>query len=260
MTFLVTGARGGVARAVITRLTEAGHAVRTASASPDAGADVVLDINDPASLDAALDGVAGAFVYAFHGGGQNFADAAKRVGVPKLAMLSSIAAAFPSNPIGDNHLRTERPLQDTGIPLAILRPGAFATNALGWAPGIREDRRALVAFPNIQMNPIHEGDMADVAVAALTGDLTGIVPLGGPESLPQYRQVELIGEALGEKIEIVELTLEQARETLYPPVFEMWSKMDDSPAPTGPLSQDVTGVPSRSFAQWAADHVADYRG
>lgn len=260
MTFLVTGARGGVARAVIARLTAAGHAVRTASASADAGADVVLDPTDPASLDAALDGVAGAFVYAFHGGGEAFAEAAARAGVPKLAMLSSIAAAFPSNPIGDSHLRTERPLQETGIPLAILRPGAFATNALSWAATIRAERRAMVAFPEIQMNPIHEGDMADVAVAALTGDVTGVIPLGGPESLSHRRQVELIAEAIGEKVEIVELSLEQARESLYPPVFEMWSKMDDSPARVGPLSQDVTGVPSRTFAQWAADHVADFTG
>lgn len=258
MTFLVTGARGAVARALIDRLTTAGHTVRTASSSADAGADVVLNPTDPTSIAAALDGVTGAFVYAMKEGAEAFAEAATKAGVQRLALLSSIAASYPSNPIGDLHLSAERPLEATGIPLTILRPGAFATNAKMWAKTIREDRRALVAFPNLHVAPIHEGDMADVAFAGLTGDLTGTIPLGGPASLSHRHQVELIAEAIGEKIEIVELTLEQARETVYPPVFKMWEKMGEDPAETGPLSQDVTGIPSRTFLDWAHDHTDDF--
>jgi uncharacterized protein YbjT (DUF2867 family) len=63
VTYLVTGARGIVGRAVIDQLLTAGKSVRAASSDPTQttvpdGVELVgLDMTDPTSVTAALDGV-----------------------------------------------------------------------------------------------------------------------------------------------------------------------------------------------------------
>ncbi|MFQ6393345.1 SDR family oxidoreductase [Nocardia sp. KC 131] len=265
MTYLVTGARGSVGRSVIDQLLAAGKSVRAASSDPTAitvpeGVELVgLDMTDPASVAAALDGVDRVFLYATRAGIENFVDAAQEVA--HVALLSSIAAESDDNPIGASHLAVERPLQDSGLPLTVLRPGAFATNSRAWAPAIKSERVARVPFPDIHMNPIHEADIAAAAVAALTeqGHAGKIYPLTGPESLSQRSMVELIAATIGEPVELAELTYEQAAEFLYKPVLDAWSELGTEPMRVGPTSESVTGVPARTYAQWVADHIADFR-
>ncbi|MFE7796647.1 SDR family oxidoreductase [Nocardia sp. NPDC057440] len=267
MTYLVTGARGIVGRAVIDQLLAAGKPVRAASSDPTAttvpdGVELVgLDMTDPASVAAALDGVDRAFVYAAPDGIENFIGTAKAGEVAHVALLSSIAAESEDNTIGARHLAVERPLQESGLPLTVLRPGAFAANSRWWAAAIKSERVARLPFPDLQLNPIHEADIAAAAVAALTepGHAGKIYPLTGPESLSQRSMVELIATAIGEPVEFVELTYEQAAEFLYKPVLDMWAKAGTEPMPVGPTSESVTGVPARTYAQWAADHIADFR-
>ncbi|WP_239642494.1 hypothetical protein [Microbacterium sp. B19] len=56
--------------------------------------------------------------------------------------------------------------------------------------------------------PIHEQDIADVAVVALTTDaLVGAAPvLTGPERLTLREQVALIGEVIGRPVAVIEQT------------------------------------------------------
>lgn len=266
MTTLVTGARGGVARAVIDRLVAAGEDVRAASSDPSAtppieGVPVVgFDLADPDNLKAVLDGVDRVFMYAVHSGVENFLAAARDAGVPHIVLLSSIAAEFPSNPIGDLHLAVENPLRESGIAYTILRPGMFATNALRWADAVRSGVVAL-PYPEAHVTPIHEGDMADVAAAALTGPghEGRIYPLDGPESLTVRRQVELIGEAIGRDLRVEVLPPEKATAVMPAPVLEMLAGAVGKPQTPGPNSGAITGIPSRTFAQWARDHAEDFR-
>lgn len=266
MAFLVTGARGIVGRAVIDQLLAAGATVRAASADPSqstvpAGVELVaLDPTDPASVAAAFDGIDRAFLYASHTGIENIAAAAKSADIAQVVLLSSIAAESGDNPIGAHHLSAERPLQDTGLALTILRPGAFAANARAWTSSIAAERVVRLPYPEVQLNPIHEADLAAAAITALTepGHAGKIYPLTGPESLSQRAMVEAVAAAIGAPIELVELTYEQAAEFMYRPVLDMWAQSGTEPAQVGPTSESVTGVPARTFAQWAADHAADF--
>jgi uncharacterized protein YbjT (DUF2867 family) len=155
----------------------------------------------------------------------------------------------------------ERPLRASGLPLTVLRPGAFAANARWWESSIRSERIVRLPFPEVQLNPIHEADIAAAAVTALTqpGHVGHTYPLTGPESLSQRTMVDTIAAALGEPIALVELTYEQATEFMFKPVLDAWAEAGTGSAPVGPTSEAVTGVPARTYAQWAADHVADFR-
>jgi uncharacterized protein YbjT (DUF2867 family) len=267
MTYLVTGVRGIVGRAVVDQLRAAGKPVRAASsrpadtAVPDGVELVGLDPTDPGSVTTALAGIEKVFCYAAAEGIDNFIDAAKAAGVAHIVLLSSIAAANGHNPIGARHLAVENPLRASGLPLTVLRPGAFAANARTWFPTIRADRVVRVPFPGLQLTPIHEDDIAAAAVTALDDPSHAgkIYPLTGPESLSHRQQVAAISAALGEPIELIELSYEEAADVYYRPVLDMWAEAGTQPSPVGPTSQSITGTPARTFAQWAVDHVNDYR-
>ncbi|MCM6773119.1 NAD(P)H-binding protein [Nocardia sp. CDC159] len=267
MTCLVTGARGIVGRTVIDRLRAAGIPVRAASSRPGdtalpAEVEVVgLDPQRPATYTTALDGVERVFMYAAAEGLEHFIAAAKSAGVRHIALLSSIAAEAPGNPIGDHHLGVERPLRASGLPVTILRPGAFAANARMWQGTIGSERVVRHPFPDVQQSPIHEADLADAAVTALTtpGHADRIYPLTGPQSLSFRTMVELLAAAVGEPIRLEHITYDQAAEFVYRPVLELWSRAGTGPAPVGPTVESVTGKPGRTFAEWAADHARDFR-
>lgn len=275
---LVTGARGHVARAVVDHLLAAGVAVRAASRAPEtaslpAPVEVVrADLSQPETLGPALEGVRRLFLYAEPRGIAGVLDAARAAGVEQIVLLSSsaVVARHPeSSPIAQMHLVVEQAIVSSGLPWKFVRPGAFATNALQWAPSIKAAGVVRAPYPEAQMTPIHEQDIAAVAVAALTGrgHAGQAYVLTGPESLTQRRQVELIGEAVGRPIRFEELTSEQAREQLgrfIPPaivetLLGYLAAADGVPAPVSNAVQEVTGRPARTFAEWAADHAAEFR-
>ncbi|MEU2093087.1 SDR family oxidoreductase [Nocardia beijingensis] len=267
MTYLVTGVRGIVGRTVVDQLRAAGKPVRAASSRPAEttvpdDVDLVgLDLTDPESVTAALTGVDKVFCYAAAEGIGNFIDAAKAAGVAHVVLLSSIAAENDQNPIGARHLAVENPLRASGLPLTVLRPGAFAANARTWFPSIKAERVVRVPFPDLHLTPIHEADIADAAIAALDDPSHAgkTYPLTGPESLSHHQQVAAIAAALGEPVELIELSYEEAADVYYRPVLDMWAKAGSEPSPVGPTSEPITGTPARTFAQWAVDHVDDYR-
>lgn len=268
MTILVTGARGAVARNVITRLTAAGVDVRAASRQPlDGTTTVQLDFTKPEGFVEALTGVSRVFLYAAAEGIDDFITAAKEAGVERFVLLSS-AAVDPEGRADDAisrmHLAVEEPLRASGVPWTFIRPGMFAGNSLQWRQSIVEEGLVRVVYPDAMVNPIHEADIADVAVEALTGaglENTAIY-VDGPQPLSQRRQIELIAEAIGRDIAVVELTREEAYEALakfMPQPELMLDKLADGRVPPqGPTSEAVTGRPARTFAQWAGDHVADF--
>lgn len=228
---------------------------------PD-GVDVVAyDQTDPNPWLRRSRGVRWVFLYAQSEGIENFISAAASSGVEQVVLLSSIAAESGDNPIGATHLAVERPLQDSGLALTILRPGAFAANARGWMSSIKSERVARLPFPDLQLTPVHEADIAAAAITALTepGHAGKIYPLTGPESLSQRAMVDTIASAIGTPIELIELTYEQAAEFMFKPVLDMWATLGTAPAQIGPTAESVTGRAPRTYAQWATNHADDFR-
>lgn len=279
MTTLVIGARGGVGRHVLNQLVAAGEPVRasvrdlaTAGDLPD-GVDVVAaDLTKPETLKPALDGVRQVFVYALAEGAEAFADAARGAGVEQVVLMSSGSVLLPwtgDNAIAKEHREIEHLMAGSGLRCTPIRPLVLAGNALNWAHGIRRDGTVAIAYPDAVTAPVHERDIAAMAVAALTGsasdDVSGL--LTGPELLSQRRQVELIGEAIGRPLAVEELSEAQARDRFsrfMPPeiaqaiIEYLVHGTEEGGSPATDTALRVLGRPPLPFRQWAADHTADF--
>ena len=278
MTILVTGASGHVGGAVLDQLIAAGEEVRASSRNPDAAGlpptvpVVLADLTHPETLPAALEGVTRVFLYAQPEGIDGFVHAAITAGVEHVVFLSSSSVVAPgaaSDLIAQRHLVVEEALANSGIAWTFVRPGAFATNALRWADMIRATGRVRIPYPHAESAPIHEADIAAVAVTALRGNTlhTAAPVLTGPESLTQEQQVTQIGAALNRDLQVEELSPAQARDEMgrfMPPQFaetmlRLWATMDGVPATISDSVERITGRPARTFAAWAQDHAADFR-
>ncbi|MYR46957.1 NAD(P)H-binding protein [Streptomyces sp. SID5910] len=277
MTVLVTGARGRVGRAVLHRLGDAGVPVRAASATAEAdpaGGEppVHLDLDDPDTFPAALKGIRRVFLYARPGTAERFVREAADAGVEHVALLSSLAIDADDaqdSPIARLHLEVEEALRASALSWTFVRPGAFATNALQWAAPIRAGRSVRLAYPDTYSEPVHEGDLADVAVRALLDDAHrgAVLRITGPESLSARRQAELIGQAAGVRVAVERIGREEQRAQLAAVLPEAFAdtmltyqeQRDGRPGTPLPDAERVLGRSTVSFAAWAREHAAAFR-
>jgi len=146
----------------------------------------------------------------------------------------------------------------------------FAANSLSWwAPQIRAGdvvRWPYVAAPTA---PIDDRDIAAVAVRALCedGHAGAEYVLTGPQSLSQFEQISTIGGVIGRSLRIEEMSPEEAKEELlaFFPAFvaklllDAWAAAIGHPAHMTSTFEEITGVPPRTFRDWAADHAAEFR-
>ncbi|GAA1942555.1 NAD(P)H-binding protein [Amycolatopsis minnesotensis] len=276
MTVLITGARGNIGSAIVTRLAADGHAVR-ASARDTTTLDVPAGV-ETATLDLTrfagktLTDVETLFLYPTRGDCRDFLTAAKEAGVQYVVLLSS-PASFEhgecDGPIGLVHRGVEQALADSGLRHTILYPSWLATNARrDWGEEIRAENRISLAHPDAQVSPIHLDDIAEVAAALLTEDAHRgrMQVLTGPESLTQREIAGVLAEETGRAITIAELTREQAlaRRAPWMPESVLAALLDASalavgvPALLTNTVERITGHPARPFRAWAAAHLADF--
>jgi len=120
--------------------------------------------------------------------------------------------------------------------------------------------------PDALTAPIHERDIAAVAVAALAGndDTTGL--LTGPTRLTQRDQVAAIAVATGRDIAVNDLTRADAlaQFSRLMPAGEaeaVLQFLDDAALGNSPATDTVEHILGRtaiSFDVWAADHTVDF--
>jgi uncharacterized protein YbjT (DUF2867 family) len=268
---LVIGARGSVGRHVVELLSAAGQRVRASVRKPvaaDPSNVVAADLTKPDTLKAALDGVSTVFLYAPTEGAAGFVDAAKAAGVEHVVLLSSGSVLLPSaagNLIAEEHRAVERELAGSGLRWTPIRPLVLANNALNWAESIRAERVVRLVHPDAVTAPVHERDIAAVAVEAILhggGDVSEL--LTGPELVSQARQVELVGEAIGADVRIEELSEAQARarfgaSEVFDAVLEFIVAARTGGSPATATAERVLGRRPASFAGWAVDHAAEFR-
>ena len=277
-TILVTGATGNVGRHLLALLVADGHPVRALSRAPQdavwpADVDVVAgDLGDPAALDAALTGVDSVFLFAAPGSGPAFVAAAQRAGVRRVVLLSSGAvdddAQVQDGPIAAYHAELEQTLRDSGLSWTFLRPDVFAANTLMWAGQTKAGDVVRGAYAQATAAPVHEADIAAVAVVALTqdGHAGQIYRLTGPQSLTHADQAAILGRALDRPIHYVELPAEAVRQMMSAHVpapildniFTTWAASAGRPAPTTTDIEKVTGRPARSYHEWVLDHATSF--
>jgi uncharacterized protein YbjT (DUF2867 family) len=280
---LVIGATGRVGRVVIDQLLAAGVPVRALTRRPETAAlppavEVTSgDLTMPESLDAGLRGV-GAVFLVWTAPPTTAPAVVVRIAThaQRIVFLSSPhRTPHPffqqPNPMAVLHADIERLIAGAGLASTIIRPGMFASNALGWwAAPIRDGGVVRWPYGAAETAPIDERDIASVAARALCedGHAGRDYVLTGPESLSQSEQVSIIGGAIGRRIQFEELSPDDfRRETAgrWPgPVVDMllaaWQATLGRPAFVTSTVSDVVGSPARTFRQWAADHAAAFLG
>ncbi len=272
MTTVVFGARGNVGAQVVAGLVAAGEPVRATSRDPGQPGVVVADLTEPATLGPALDGADRAFIYAHPEGVDGFVRAAREAGLRRVVLLSSAAVGRPGNeasPVAQRHRAVEDALERSGLEWTFVRAGMFATNTLAWRPSIVAEGRVRLPYPEAQTAPLHEADIAAVAVAALTevGHHGMAYVLWGPESRTLRNQVATIAAATGREIAVEVVSPEQARaemtrtmpELAANAIMTVWAAGVGQAAQVSTLIPELTGKPARTFGQWAEDHAADFR-
>ncbi|MDA2809096.1 NAD(P)H-binding protein [Nocardiopsis sp. RSe5-2] len=277
-TVLVTGATGSVGRHVVGRLLARGVTVRAltrdpASAGLPAGAEVLAgDLARPQTVRPALEGADALYLFPVPETAEEVVRAAKEAGVRRIVLLSSLTAGdeVGANATKDHHRAVERAVEAGGPDWTHVRPGEFAGNVLWrWGPAIRAEGVAKAPYARSRRVPVHEDDIAAVAVAALLedGHAGRAYEITGPQVLTQLEQLEIIGRAAGRELGFVELTHEQAWELMSPHVPAdllvgvlgyMRDSVDADLAVHADTVRRVTGRAARTFAEWAADNAAAF--
>ncbi|MGA5702391.1 NAD(P)H-binding protein [Peterkaempfera bronchialis] len=280
---LVTGATGNVGRQVVSLLLDEGAPVRALTRTPaaaelPAAAEVVGgDLARPQDRASALAGISSLFLNpaAIGSAAVPFLAVAREQGVRRVVLLSSASVedgvAEQHGPIAVLHKRIEDAVEASGLEWTFIRPGEFAANALvQYGPQIRATGVVRGAYGEAAMAPIHERDIAAVAVRALLSDghLGARYRLTGPESLTQYDKVRLIGEAIGREVRFQEAPPEEALKALVARgvpadsaevLLGYQAAAVGREAPVSPAVLEITGRPGLTFAAWAADHADAFR-
>jgi len=170
------------------------------------------------------------------------------------------------NPLAALHAEIERLIAASTLESTIIRPGMFASNALGWwSTAIRTG--GVIRWPYVaaETAPVDDRDVAAVAARTLQqdGHAGGDYVLTGPESLSQAEQVRIIGEVLGRPITFEEVSSDEFRRetagTWSRPAVDMllaaWGATIGRPAYVTSTVYDLLGSAPRSFRQWVADHA-----
>ncbi len=280
---LIIGATGNVGRQVLSQLPATGVRIRALVRNPQTAGlpphvDVLQgDLTIPESLDACLDGIDTVFLV-WTAPPATVAPALERIvrHARRIVFLSApLKTAHPlfqqPNPLRALATQIEQLIEASGLQWTFLRPGMFAANALNWwAPQIRAGSN-VVRWPHVAAPtaPIHERDIAAVAVRALCedGHAGAEYVLTGPQSLAQSEQISTIGDVIGRPLRVEEISPEDARSELLPimPAFVInmllnaWAAAIGQPALVTSTVAEITGAPARTFRDWAADHAADFR-
>ncbi|MEO7126596.1 MAG: NmrA family NAD(P)-binding protein [Nakamurella sp.] len=216
MKVLATGATGTFASLVVPALVRNGLHVRAAVHSPDkaismselgARETAPFDLGDPASVDAALAGVDGAFLItpAFApdatAWGLDFIAAAERAGVRKLVYSG---VYHPSLPL-ENHAGTrpiEAALYASDLDFTILQPAMFMQGLNGaWRQALRAGTLVMPWSKDSRMSYVDYRDVADVAALAFTDQRLshGTFELAA-ETIDRVELAALFSRASGKRI------------------------------------------------------------
>jgi uncharacterized protein YbjT (DUF2867 family) len=263
---LVLGGTGKTGRRVVQRLEARGIPVRlgTPSATPP------FDWTNEATWPAALDGVGSVYVtyypdLAVPGAAQavgTFADLAVATGVRRLVLLSGRGE--------EGARRGEQALQQSGADWTIVR-SAFMAQNFNESFFLEPVRAGEVAFPageDLAEPFIDAEDIADVAVAALSGDghVGQLYEVTGPRLLGWAQAVAEIATAAGRPIRYLPVSLEdyaallienQVPADYVKMLTDVFTEvLDGRNAHLADGVQRALGRPPRDFADFARDAAA----
>ncbi len=206
-TTLVLGGTSKTGRRVVERLEARGLPVRVGSRSGEPP----FDWDDRSTWAPVLEGVGSAFI-SHHL--DALPGAAEAVGAfAELAVAKGVRRQVLQGGRGEPESeRVEAAARDSGAELTILRSTWFAQNFSEdyWAEGILNGELALPAG-EVPEPFVDAGDIADVAVAALTDDrhIGELYELTGPRLLTFAEAIDEIAQAAGREIRFVPVSIDE---------------------------------------------------
>lgn len=279
---LIIGATGNVGSQVLSQLLGVGAQVRALARNPEAAGlppqvEVVRgDLTLPDTLDGCLDGIDTVFLVWVAPPGtvatavERIARHAKRIVFLSAPLKTPHPLFQQPNPARTFAEKIESLIESSGLQWTFLRPGMLASNAKSWwASQIRAGDVVRWPYIAVPTAPIHERDIAAVAVRALCedGHEGAEYVLTGPESLRQAEQVATIGSVIGRSLRVEEISPEEARRELLAVIpapgvnmlLDAWSAADGQPAFVTSTVEEITGKPARTFRDWASDNAAVFQ-
>lgn len=280
---LITGATGIIGRPLIDALSTAGTAIRAVTRTPQQArfpANIEVVAGDPAQPDTIvpfLQDIQALFLHprAVGDAAGKLLQYAREQGVKRVVVLSAINVddpldQQPSRFRGDHNKEVEAAAVGSRLDWISLRATTFAANTLGaWGEQIRAGNIVRGPYATFAEAPIHERDVAEVGAHALLGDdLSGQkLELTGPASLSQAEMVAIIGEVLGRPLRYEAIPPEAAKHAMvargFPEPFvaallARYARGEGQRATTTNVVERILGRPALSYAQWVADHAADF--
>jgi len=281
---LVTGATGTTGTEVVRGLRQRDAEVRAlihdeakADAVREIGAEPVLgEMGDPKTLEPALEGVERAYLVSPVSPMQAeyeqvFVETAKAAGVQHVVKLSMVGASGES-PLrfARNHAVVEHALRESGLAWTFLRPNGFMQNNLSWPTRV-QNGRFYSPVPDAAFSLVDARDVAEVAIAALTGDdhAGKAYALTGPEAVSYRDQARRLFTAAGRDVTVEEVDAEAVKQALVqtgvPPwnaegLAELWQMYASGGAALVASGvEDVLGRAPRDLDAFARDHAEAFR-
>lgn len=258
---LVTGGTGKTGRRVAERLHDLGRPVRIGSRS----ATPPFSWEDPATWEAALQGVGDLYLsyqpdLAVPGASETvgrFARTAADLGVRRIVLLSGRGE--------EGALAAERAVAEAGAEWTVVRCSFFAQNFSEsfLLPQVLAGELAL-PVGGVEEPFVDADDIADVAVAALTGEghAGAIHEVTGPRALSFAEAAEEVSDATGRTVRYTELTHEAFAaalegEGLPPELGDLFAVvLDGRNARTADGVQEALGRPPKDFSVFARQAAA----
>jgi uncharacterized protein YbjT (DUF2867 family) len=277
---LITGATGTVGREALRLLRqrgiEAGAVTRDPgrAALPDGTRLLSGDPSDPKTLEQALPGVEAILLSprAVGAATVGLLALAAAHGVKRVTVLSAVTVAYGGGyrRFAEGFAVVEEAARASGLGWTLLRCADFSANSLAWAPQIRATGTVRGAHGDAATSPIHERDIAEVAVRALTEEIPAerTYAITGPQSLSQRDRLRAISRAVGRDLTWTETAPEQVRAAMLaqgvsPDVPDRMlgylAECLRQPGPTTDTVERLLGRPALSFADWADDHADAFR-
>lgn len=280
---LVVGATGNSGREMLAQLSSRRirpramvRNIKTTNLSSDTVDVVEGDLNDPKSLEKALEGITGALVTtSIHPEAEiyfsNFFQAAVHAEVDHLVKISAIGAdpASPSR-ILRQHGKSDEQLRKSGIKYTILRPNSFFQNMLFQSRLISRRSKFSLPLGNSRQSIVDVRDVAEAAVKVLTekGYENKTYDLTGPESLSCHDVARQLSEVTNRAIKYMPITTETAEQSMLSAGIPEWnaSSLAEIQAlfATSVFSKTteelklVLGKEPRRFSEFAVEHAPNF--
>jgi len=204
----------------------------------------------------------------------NLVAEAKKSGIKHIVKQSILAADLEADLEAMRlHRQTEKLIEESGIPYTFLRPNEFMQGFINFqGPTIKSNNAFYIPAEDAKVSFVDVRDIAAVAVRALADEekhYNKTYLITGPEALTYYQSAEILSNAIGKKIDYVNVSDEEARVGMkeaglnewlintISELYKLYRKGVASPVYSG--VEEATGKKPTTFSQFASDYAEAFK-